>query len=282
MNRSPRSGDSGALGYGLLRTDCSRRARGVLSAMPQGSLLMILMVVLIGAGLVTSTTFLLSKRSTHVRNPGARIGFIILFAWCTACRHRACCATHTSSTSKGNTATNQTRQAPALRRVSPRLCLCHRRGRRGPLTPLLSLPQLLWVAQAVRSARPVSALSDFLVFGLGHDTEVWTAVNCGGATVFFENLDSWIKEATAKLPGLAVSKVTNTSDIDAPDPFFTTPTEPLLPAALDGACFDLVLVDAPMGGEKGARLHAHVQPLYYAINMARRCRWASRLIPSAR
>jgi hypothetical protein len=33
--------------------------------------------------------------------------------------------------------------------------------------PLLSLTQMLWIAQAVRSARPHAAPSDFLVFGLG-------------------------------------------------------------------------------------------------------------------
>ena len=55
--------------------------------------------------------------------------------------------------------------------------------------PQLSQAQLLWVAALVRGAalaarRPVN----FLVFGLGFDSDVWQAVNCDGRTAFLENL----------------------------------------------------------------------------------------------
>jgi hypothetical protein len=41
-------------------------------------------------------------------------------------------------------------------------------GTSAKVPPQLNLPQMLWIASAVRSARPHAAPSDFLVFGLGH------------------------------------------------------------------------------------------------------------------
>lgn len=144
-------------------------------------------------------------------------------------------------------------------------------GAAGKSPPQLSLPQMLWIAQAVRSARPMAAPSDFLVFGLGYDSAIWAAANCGGTTVFLENMQSWIDQVMKKIPGITVHKVDYTSNLDKPAEFFKHPTEPNMPPELDGACFDVVLVDSPMGWKKGDRQPGRFQPVYYAINMARRC-----------
>ena len=37
--------------------------------------------------------------------------------------------------------------------------------------PQLSLPQMLWIAQSVRTAKPLGAPGDFLVFGLGYGAQ---------------------------------------------------------------------------------------------------------------
>jgi len=120
---------------------------------------------------------------------------------------------------------------------------------------------MLWIAQAVRSARPKASPSDFLVFGLGYDSAIWAAANCGGTTVFLENMASWIKQVTAKVPGITVHQVSYSSNMDTPEQFFKQPSEPVLPEELDDACFDVVLVDSPMGWKKGAKQPGRFQPV---------------------
>ncbi|KAK9069932.1 hypothetical protein SSX86_010330 [Deinandra increscens subsp. villosa] len=43
---------------------------------------------------------------------------------------------------------------------------------------------------------------NFLVFGLGHDSPMWAALNHGGRTVFVEEDKSWIRQVLEKFPGL--------------------------------------------------------------------------------
>lgn len=43
---------------------------------------------------------------------------------------------------------------------------------------------------------------NFLVFGLGHDSLMWTALNHGGRTIFLEEDKSWIEQIKKKLPAL--------------------------------------------------------------------------------
>lgn len=43
---------------------------------------------------------------------------------------------------------------------------------------------------------------NFLVFGLGHDSLMWTALNHGGRTIFLEEDNSWIEQIKQKLPSL--------------------------------------------------------------------------------
>jgi hypothetical protein len=269
-------------------------------------------------------------------------------------------------------------------------------GAGGKQPPLLSLTQMLWIAQAVRSARPLAAPSDFLVFGLGlgaprallgrararqrprarpsapapldarrraassaplppKDSAIWAAANCGGRTVFLENTQAWYDRITGQVPGLevhmvrrrrggergeataaaggapplpgafatrgeecllpalprarpcsplsaspapaplrspvpnvallsppprrpalrrpgpAVRQVNYTSSLDRPEEFFKSPSEPQMPPALAGVCWDVVLVDSPMGYRQGEGQPGRFQPVYWAINMARRC-----------
>ncbi|KAI8464404.1 MAG: polysaccharide biosynthesis-domain-containing protein [Monoraphidium minutum] len=137
--------------------------------------------------------------------------------------------------------------------------------------PQLSLAQMLWIASAVRGAKPHAAPADFLVFGLGYDSAIWAAANCGGTTVFLENMQAWIDTVTKKIPGITVKKVAYTSLLDKPAEFFRRPSEPDMPAEVRDACYDVVLVDSPMGWKKGAKQPGRFQPVYYAVNMARRC-----------
>jgi hypothetical protein len=158
---------------------------------------------------------------------------------------------------------------------------------------------MLWIATAVRGAHAHGAPSEFLVFGLGYDSEIWSQVNCGGKTIFLENVQSWwagawggtaviargaarpavpwcaatgrasddslaqltnqltnqptnpptnrIEEVTSKVPGITVYPVQYNTLLEQPEAFFAAPTEPQLPPELESACFDVILVDSPMG-----------------------------------
>jgi hypothetical protein len=44
-----------------------------------------------------------------------------------------------------------------------------------------------------------------------------------------------------------------------------------MPPAVAGACWDVVLVDSPMGWKYGEGQPGRFQPVYWAVNMARRC-----------
>ena len=49
---------------------------------------------------------------------------------------------------------------------------------------------------------------NFLVFGLGHDSPMWAALNHGGRTVFLEEDASWIASVRSAHPGLESYHVT--------------------------------------------------------------------------
>ena len=62
---------------------------------------------------------------------------------------------------------------------------------------------------------------NFLVFGLGHDTPMWLALNSSGRTLFVESSDKWITNTKAKVPGLNAWKgpydgVTVASSLESP------------------------------------------------------------------
>ncbi|EOA35522.1 hypothetical protein CARUB_v10020731mg [Capsella rubella] len=43
---------------------------------------------------------------------------------------------------------------------------------------------------------------NFLVFGLGHDSFMWSTLNYGGRTIFLEENESWIRQIAEKFPSL--------------------------------------------------------------------------------
>ena len=190
------------------------------------------------------------------------------------------------------------------------------------------------------------------------DSAIWAAANCGGMTVFLENMQEWIDQVTKKIPGITVYQVgswegagahhdcasvngthahtrthththththtcarthtpthththththararahthtntrthahththTNThtqthtytgirtaqatysTNLDKPAEFLKSPSDPDMPAIVKNSCFDVVLVDSPMGWKAGHP--GRFQPVYWSVNMARRC-----------
>jgi hypothetical protein len=180
------------------------------------------------------------------------------------------------------------------------------------------------------------------------DSAIWSAANCGGRTVFLENIPAWVERVAAKVPGLEVHmvrrprgstrsgrrprrfapaprpapagrapppqrrrlaapatdgraprppaapprrprdrragarppasppgrgapQVNYTSSLDRPYEFFKSPSEPKMAPAMQGTCWDVVLVDSPRGYLLKDGQPGRFQPVYWAINMARRC-----------
>ncbi|XP_010932030.1 protein IRX15-LIKE-like [Elaeis guineensis] len=109
---------------------------------------------------------------------------------------------------------------------------------------------------------------NFLVFGLGHETPLWRALNHGGRTVFLDENEYHIAHLEGRLPGLEAYDVAYTTKVqEMPDLLATArrgrrgdcrPVQNLLfsdcrlalndlPNALYDVPWDVILVDGPRG-----------------------------------
>ncbi|KAL2513365.1 Glucuronoxylan 4-O-methyltransferase 3 [Abeliophyllum distichum] len=126
---------------------------------------------------------------------------------------------------------------------------------------------------------------NFLVFGLGHDSLMWTALNHGGRTVFLEEDKSWIEQIKKKFPTLESYHVTYDTLVTqadelmeigmreeckvVQDPRFSKCKLALkgLPSEMYDIDWDLIMVDAPTGYFDGAP--GRMNAIYTAGLMAR-------------
>ncbi|KAF8025465.1 hypothetical protein BT93_F2336 [Corymbia citriodora subsp. variegata] len=106
---------------------------------------------------------------------------------------------------------------------------------------------------------------NFLVFGLGHDSLMWTSLNHGGRTVFLEEDKAWIDQVTQKLPTLEAFHVTYDTKVTQAEKLMKLRDEEECKAVSDprsSKCelahkgfpsevydveWDLIMVDAPTG-----------------------------------
>lgn len=112
---------------------------------------------------------------------------------------------------------------------------------------------------------------NFLVFGLGHDSLMWTALNHGGRTVFLEEDKSWIEQIQSQLPNLEShhvvydTRITQADELmevgrsneeckRVTDPRFSKCQLSLkgLPEEVLEIDWDVIMVDAPTGWHEGA------------------------------
>jgi len=89
----------------------------------------------------------------------------------------------------------------------------------------------------------------FLVFGVGHDSTMWSRINSRGTTVFLEHNPDWIGNVRQTDPSLDIRPVEYTTRItqwrkilDQPDSLTMD-----LPPEIRETRWDVVLVDAPNG-----------------------------------
>lgn len=149
------------------------------------------------------------------------------------------------------------------------------------ITPQQTLNEIAVSSRVLDKKSPCN----FLVFGLGHDSLMWSSLNHGGRTVFLEEDEAWIKQIKRRFPMLESYHVTYDSKVNQADnlievgkgPECTAIGDPRysmcqlalkgLPAEIYETSWDLIMVDAPTGyyDEAPGRMTA----IYTAGMMAR-------------
>jgi glucuronoxylan 4-O-methyltransferase len=110
---------------------------------------------------------------------------------------------------------------------------------------LLSFRELEAIIRIVKDKAPCN----FLVFGLGNDSQLWAKLNHGGKTVFIEDDNLWVKRAseqnyriTAYLVNYGTQLTQWEELLDSPSVFDLN-----LPRVVTDEQWDVILVDAPVG-----------------------------------
>ncbi|KAJ4819515.1 glucuronoxylan 4-O-methyltransferase-like protein (DUF579) [Rhynchospora pubera] len=155
-----------------------------------------------------------------------------------------------------------TSQAPSWTKLPPSLASTIMHYATSNITPQQTLKEISVTARVLERKSPCN----FLVFGLGHDSLMWTALNHGGRTVFLEEDSSWIATIREMHPSLESYHVvynTKLTDADsllelgqlpgckdvAGDIRFSSCQLALkgLPSVFYEVQWDLIMVDAPTG-----------------------------------
>ncbi|PON52059.1 IRX15/IRX15L/IGXM [Parasponia andersonii] len=149
------------------------------------------------------------------------------------------------------------------------------------ITPQQTLKEISVSARVLENKSPCN----FLVFGLGHDSLMWSALNHGGRTVFLEEDEAWIEQIRRRFPMLESYHVTYDSKVNEADnlmdvgngPECTAIGDPKismcqlalkgLPGLVYEVKWDLIMVDAPTGYYEEAP--GRMTAIYTAGMMAR-------------
>ncbi|GMN45392.1 hypothetical protein TIFTF001_014573 [Ficus carica] len=149
------------------------------------------------------------------------------------------------------------------------------------ITPQQTLKEISVSMRVLEKKSPCN----FLVFGLGHDSLMWAALNHGGRTVFLEEDKAWIDQIMRRLPGLESYHVTYDTKVHQAeellkvgdseecravgDPRFSDCQLALknFPSDVYDTEWDLIMVDAPTGYFDGAP--GRMSAIYTAGLMAR-------------
>ena len=106
---------------------------------------------------------------------------------------------------------------------------------------------------------------NFLVFGLGRDTELWNMVNSGGKTTFIENIDSWINKF--KSSEIDIRKINYTTKRIQWKELLKDEGRLLLILDEDikNTNWDYIFIDSPMGGNDSTP--GRMQSIYTASTL---------------
>ncbi|KAK8582753.1 hypothetical protein V6N13_069522 [Hibiscus sabdariffa] len=134
------------------------------------------------------------------------------------------------------------------------------------ITPQQTLKEISVTAKILEKKSPCN----FLVFGLGHDSLMWSSLNYGGRTVFLEEDEAWIEQIRHRFPMLQSYHVTYDSKVNQAENLMdvgrghecTTIVDPKhstcqlalksLPSEVYETKWDVIMVDAPTGYHEDA------------------------------
>ncbi|CAL0308184.1 unnamed protein product [Lupinus luteus] len=130
------------------------------------------------------------------------------------------------------------------------------------ITPQQTLHEISLSARVLEQKSPCN----FLVFGLGYDSLMWTSLNYGGRTIFLEEDKSWIEKIQHKFPALESYHVVYDTKLYQADELMKNAMEDEeckkvidpryskcqlshkgFPSAVYDIEWDVVMVDAPKG-----------------------------------
>ncbi|KAK9286370.1 hypothetical protein L1049_014764 [Liquidambar formosana] len=149
------------------------------------------------------------------------------------------------------------------------------------ITPQQTLKEISVTAKILEKKSPCN----FLVFGLGHDSLMWSALNYGGHTIFLEEDEAWIEQIRKRFPMLKSYHVTYDSKVNQADNLMEVGQGPeciavsdprysmcqlalkSLPSEVYETKWDLIMVDAPTGYYEEAP--GRMTAIYTAGMMAR-------------
>ncbi|XP_045826810.1 glucuronoxylan 4-O-methyltransferase 3-like [Trifolium pratense] len=135
------------------------------------------------------------------------------------------------------------------------------------ITPQQTIKEISVSAKILQKKSPCN----FLVFGLGHDSLMWTSLNYGGRTVFLEEDKSWIEQIQTKFPSLESHHVVYDTKVHQSDELMRSGMEQEdckkvsdprfskcelahkgFPSEVYDIEWDVIMVDAPTGYFEGA------------------------------
>ncbi|XP_044488904.1 glucuronoxylan 4-O-methyltransferase 1 [Mangifera indica] len=149
------------------------------------------------------------------------------------------------------------------------------------ITPQQTLKEIAVTARILEKKSPCN----FLVFGLGHDSLMWSSLNYGGRTIFLEEDEAWIEQIRRRFPMLESYHATYDSKVNQANnlmevgkgPECTVVSDPKfsmcqlamkgLPAEVYDIKWDMIMVDAPTGYYEEAP--GRMTAIYTAGMMAR-------------
>lgn len=134
----------------------------------------------------------------------------------------------------------------------------------------LSDAMMFWMADALHSAQYTNAANTkFLVFGLGNDSPTWKGINCNGRTVFIEDSEVWYRKVMLRHRGIEAYLYHYNTTLARAQEFYDNPFMMEVNKDVDSECFDVILIDAPMGFSPSSP--GRMIPAYYAQQRASEC-----------
>lgn len=129
----------------------------------------------------------------------------------------------------------------------------------------LSMGQIYAIGAAIRSAAPGARV---LIFGIGHDSELWSAINFDGDTLFLESDPAWTETVRQRIPHLKVENVSygdRTVATSLPINEAELAAYPIPAPILDNK-WDVIVIDGPTGF-KGS-VPGRSLPIYWSSRIA--------------